>query len=92
MAFLEAGELAETAGGVAETAEAAAEAAKPRSYTPMSTCIARVDYDPKTLTATVTFVKGQTIVIKKFPEDVLQDWMNAPSVGQYWNEVLRGKY
>ena len=68
-----------------------------QTYSPTSEGIARLEFetaedDDTTGTAYVTFQKGQQIVIENFPAIEVERWMNAASVGQYWNTVLRGKY
>ena len=77
----------------AELGEAETEGpSPPRSFTPASTCIARVDYDAQSHTAYVTFQKGGSITIAQFPEIEFERWSQAPSAGGYWNAFLKGKY
>ena len=68
-----------------------------QTYTPSSSAIASVQFqtdedDDTTGTAYVTFVKGGSITIENFPAIEIERWMNSPSVGGYWNTVLRGQY
>jgi KTSC domain len=62
------------------------------TYTPASSCIAHLDYDEEEGTAYVTFTDGAQITIENFPAIEVERWMNAASVGGYWNANLRGKY
>jgi len=41
---------------------------------------------------TVEFSSGSEAVYLDVPENVFQDFVNAPSVGRYFNQNIRGQY
>ena len=40
----------------------------------------------------ITFTDGRSYVIDNFPEEELNRWLDAPSVGVYFNYFIRGNY
>jgi hypothetical protein len=58
-----------------------------------STAIQRIDYDEQTRELFVTFVPtGKTYVYFGVPQDVFDDFRNAPSRGQFFNFYIRDRY
>ena len=57
-----------------------------------STAIASLDYDEDSETLTVTFHDGNRYDLPKFPQIEYERFLNADSIGRYWNANVRGKY
>ena len=55
-----------------------------------SSAIRAVGYDGHTLT--VEFHSGRVYDHPNFPYDVYVEFMNASSIGQYYNRHIRGRY
>ena len=51
-----------------------------------------VSYDPETLKLTVTFQNGRVYEYAQVPEQVAQDFANAPSVGSALNSEIKPNY
>jgi hypothetical protein len=49
-------------------------------------------YDADTETCWVTFTDGTTIELGDFPEIELARWLDAASIGGYFNANVRGRY
>ena len=58
----------------------------------MSSVIANIDYDPKTGITTVVFVSGKSYDYTSIPEDVVNEWKNASSLGEFFNSRIKGQY
>lgn len=57
-----------------------------------SGCIATIEHIPFTETTKVDFVAGQTYNYYGIPIEVLIDWIQAPSVGKFFNQNIRNVY
>jgi hypothetical protein len=57
-----------------------------------SEAISAVIYDPDTKTCWVTFTDGTTVELDGFPEIELARWLEAASIGGYFNANVRGRY
>lgn len=62
------------------------------TFNPSSTAIASLDWDEDTTDLTVTFTDGDRYIYPSFPWRYLVAWLNAPSVGLYYNTVVRGRF
>lgn len=62
------------------------------SYSPASTCIARLTYHRDTRDLFVTFTDGRNYVLPGFPEIELERWTKSLSIGGYFNAFVRGNY
>ena len=63
------------------------------NYPIASTALARIDYDDEEQTCYFTFLKGgRSYIIEGIAQIEVERWANAPSVGQYWNYFVKGKY
>jgi len=51
-----------------------------------------IGYDSDTGTMIVTFNTGQAYAYANVPEDVATDAANAPSVGEFINSEIKGRY
>jgi len=51
-----------------------------------------VSYDADSQTMVITFNNGKSYAYAGVPEDVARDTANAPSVGEYINENIKGRY
>jgi hypothetical protein len=40
----------------------------------------------------VTFISGSRYTYFKVPQDVYEDWLTAPSIGEYFGEHIRDNY
>ena len=58
----------------------------------MSSVIADIRYNPTTGVTTVDFVNGNTYDYTTIPENIVEEWKNAPSLGKYFNQHIKGKY
>ena len=63
-----------------------------KNYTFTSSALVRIDYDDEILTVYFTFKDGRNYAIENFEEIEVERWTQAPSVGQYWNYNIKGKY
>lgn len=57
-----------------------------------STCVAGATYDTDTKTLTVTYPSGVSYDYLNVPEDVFEDFEDAPSAGQFVNAVIKPTY
>jgi hypothetical protein len=57
-----------------------------------STAIASLAFDDEKKWLDVTFNKGGTYRIENFPDDLLEQWMAAPSIGGFWNTNIKGRF
>jgi len=57
-----------------------------------SSVIRKVDYDPQARKLAVTFVSGKRYAYLGVPEDVAQDFRNAFSKGEFFNDAIRDHY
>lgn len=57
-----------------------------------STNVSAVAYDQEAKEMYVTWLKGKRSVYTGVPEDVAMDCANAPSVGNFLNTEVKGKY
>ena len=55
----------------------------------MSSAIANIEYNETTRTLVVSFAKGGSHSYPNVDPDTVEDFRNAPSQGQYFNEVIR---
>lgn len=88
MSFLDEG--AEDVGADAE--EDSSADATVSNYSPASSAIVRMTYHHDTSDLFITFKDGRGYVLPNFPEIELERWVNAPSVGGYFNAFVRGNY
>lgn len=58
----------------------------------MSSVIADIDYDSKTGITTVVFISGKSYEYTSIPEDVVNEWKNASSLGEFFNSRIKGQY
>jgi hypothetical protein len=63
-----------------------------QTFPVQSSAISQLAFDLDEDWLEVTFVKGGTYRIPNFPQDVLETWMNADSIGGFWNSNVRGRY
>jgi KTSC domain len=63
-----------------------------KNYPVQSSALVRIDYDDESLTVYFTFKDGRNYLIENFPEVELHRWVEAESVGQYWNANIKGRY
>lgn len=63
-----------------------------KTYPIASTCFARIEYDDETQELWMTFQKGGTYKIPKIEEIEVERWVEAQSVGGYFNDFVRGNY
>jgi hypothetical protein len=61
-------------------------------YPVSSSCVAHISYDPEAEEALVQFTDGTQYILPGFPRRALTTWLNAKSMGAYWNKNLRGRY
>ncbi|WP_193197829.1 lysine--tRNA ligase [Nostoc sp. MG11] len=59
---------------------------------PEGSVIKEFSYDPKTQTLTIEFDSGSVYEYFKVPHSVKEDLDNAPSRGQYFNKLIKGKF
>ena len=57
-----------------------------------STCFTRIAYDDETGELIMQFTKGGVYTIPKIEAVEVERWMQAESVGGYFNDFIRGKY
>ncbi len=57
-----------------------------------SSAIKNSSYEPTTKILTIEFHDGSRYAHKPVPENVYQEFVNAPSQGQYFNANIRRKY
>jgi hypothetical protein len=57
-----------------------------------SHAIASLAYDDETETGYVIFTDGSQYALEDFPQIEFERWLNASSLGKYWNYNLRGNY
>ena len=57
-----------------------------------SSNVSSVGYDAETKEMYVTWSKGKTSVYSGVPEAIALDTANAPSVGSFLNEEIKGQY
>lgn len=60
--------------------------------TPTSSNVERIGYDKERQKFYVDFNKTGTYEYSGFPEEKWNDALNAPSIGKFINEEVRGKY
>lgn len=61
--------------------------------TPVSSSALRsIGYDPTTLTLETELASGAVYQYLDVPESVFTELVNAPSVGQYYNQRIRNDY
>lgn len=59
----------------------------------MSTCVASIDYDEKTRTLVVGFVKGGgSYTYEDVPPLVVKNFKSAGSLGQFFNSNIKNSY
>ena len=58
----------------------------------MSTCVASFQYDKKTRTLVINFVKGGSYTYENVPPTVIKGLQQAGSQGQYFNAHIRNNY
>ena len=63
-----------------------------KNYKFQSSALVRIDYDDEAKTVYFTFKDGRNYAIENFEETEVERWTQAPSVGQYWNYNIKGKY
>ena len=63
-----------------------------QSYPVASSALASIQYDDETGECAIAFTDGRKYVIPTLPQIELERWVNADSIGGYWNANLRGKY
>jgi hypothetical protein len=61
-------------------------------YPVSSSCVAHISYDPAAEEALVQFTDGTQYVLPGLSRRALTHWLNAKSMGAYWNKNLRGRY
>ncbi|AFY33316.1 lysine--tRNA ligase [Calothrix sp. PCC 7507] len=59
---------------------------------PEGSVIKQFSYEPKTQTLTIEFDSGSVYEYFKVPPSVKEDLENAPSKGQYFNKLIKGKF
>jgi lysyl-tRNA synthetase class 2 len=59
---------------------------------PEGSVIKQFSYEPKTQTLTIEFDSGSVYEYFKVPLSVKEDLDNAPSKGQYFNKLIKGKF
>ena len=57
-----------------------------------SSSISAIGYDEETETLKVTFVNGRSYEFSNFPPDEFEAFKNAPSIGSYFNDNIKGQY
>ena len=57
-----------------------------------SSNIASAGHDPESNIMVIQFRNGATYQYLNIPEQTYQDMLNAPSIGQYFNSHIRGKF
>lgn len=57
-----------------------------------SKAIREIDYDPETQQLHVTFHHGGTYTHAGVPVDLYERFLEAPSKGRFYNDVLIGRY
>lgn len=57
-----------------------------------SSNIAAAQYDQETLELVVTFKNGTSYMYSPVPGNVVTDWSNAQSSGQYFNAFIKGQF
>jgi hypothetical protein len=57
-----------------------------------SSMIASVEYDPSNHVLTIQFRKGRTYQYQDVEPEVYAELVQAPSIGRYFLEHIRGKY
>jgi hypothetical protein len=62
------------------------------NYQQSSSAIAVIGYDDETEEVFVTFTDGKQYTLQGVPPLELFRWLNADSVGTYWNLYMRGRY
>lgn len=58
----------------------------------MSTAISSIEYDAKTATLVLIFVKGGSYTYKNVPPKVVEALKDASSQGHYFNTHIRKQY
>ena len=61
-------------------------------YTVESSAIAILDYDEDTADLLVIFQDGSSYIYPSFPNRMLQQWLNAGSIGGYYNTRVRSRF
>jgi hypothetical protein len=57
-----------------------------------SSCLSSISYDPVQMILTCNFVEGQTYEYYFVPLPAVLRLCNAPSVGRFFNAVIRDQY
>ena len=59
---------------------------------PISDCIYELNYDEDTTDLLVIFQDGESYIYPEFPWRTLMQWVNAPSIGAFYNIAIRGRF
>jgi KTSC domain len=57
-----------------------------------SSAVSSIEYDPDRKEMYVTFTSGSRYTYFKVPQDVYENWLAAPSIGEYFSEHIRDRY
>ena len=57
-----------------------------------STALLGYTYDPDCQLLWIHFRTGQRYLYESVPQYVIDEFLNAPSQGQYFNAAIRGRY
>lgn len=91
MAFLDAAEAGELVGSIAE-GDVAGEVSGITTWDVSSECIASLSYNRQLGVAIFSFVKGGKEYTAPMSIQQATAWAHAPSVGEYFNEKIKGVY
>jgi lysyl-tRNA synthetase class 2 len=57
-----------------------------------SSAVSSINYDPDRKEMYVAFRSGSRYTYFKVPQEVYEDWLTAPSIGEYFSEHIRDHY
>ncbi len=59
---------------------------------PGSEALIGATYDPETEQLSITFASGSTYSYSGVPADVVEQFREAPSAGQFWRNSIKDQY
>lgn len=65
---------------------------KPETVALTSKCLSSATWNPEKQTVTIDFKDGKSEVYKTMPKEVFDRLVGAPSVGNFYNKSVRGKF
>lgn len=65
---------------------------EPESQSFNSAALSDATYDPNDQTLEVTFQSGDSYVLQGVDPNVWAQMKAAPSVGKFWNSILKGRF